>query len=232
MRRLVPVLLGLIFVGTAAAVVVPTTVLPRPTFQSAATSAGTNTVHFTIVSSTPFDPAQLVHSPKPKGVRIDGEDGNTQHYVFGPGYAFDFRNYAQPPRIAPGQKEFAYEQVVYANQSQAGTLFVETAHQTYARSTYGLNGYLNAVGPRQLKLLWRSPAQVANAMNFVLLNETVVTGYGFTDEPDYLYALDRTTGKVKGRLLLPSAPQVIARHGNELTVTTYDHRVVVRVTGA
>ena len=69
-------------------------------------------------------------------------------------------------------------------------------------------------------------------MNFVLLNDTVVTGYGFTAEPDYFYALDRATGKVKGRLLLPSAPEMIARHGNELTVTTYDHRVVVRVTGA
>ena len=59
---------------------------------------------------------------------------------------------------------------------------------------------------------------------------TIVTGYGFTAEPDYLYALDRATGQVKGRLLLPSAPERIARHGNVLTVDTYDHRVVVRVT--
>jgi hypothetical protein len=224
------VLLALVFTGTAAAVI-PTTVLPKPTFPTAASGAGSNTVHFQIVSSTPIDPGQLVKAPKPRGVKIDGEDGNTQHYVLGPGYTFDFRNYARPPRIAPGEREFIYEQVVYANQSQAGILYVETAHQTYAKSSYGLNGYLNAIGPRQRKLLWRSPAQVANADNFVLLNETVVTGYGFTAEPDYLYALDRTTGRVKGRVLLPSAPQTIARHGNVLTVVTYDHQVTVRVTG-
>ena len=121
---------------------------------------------------------------------------------------------------------------MYANQSEAGPLYVETAHQTYASSTYGLNGYLNAVDPRRGKLLWRSPAQVANALNFVLLNETVVTGYGFTAEPDYLYAIDRTTGRVKGRVRLPSAPERIARHGNVLTVDTYDHRLIIRVTGA
>ena len=229
MKRLT-VLLALVFTGTAAAVI-PTTVLPKPQFPAPATGAGSNTVHFQILSSTAIDPARLVKTPRPRGVKIDGEDGNTQHYVFGPGYTFDFRNYARPPRIAPGEREFVYEQVVYANQSQAGILYVETAHQTYAKSSYGLNGYLNAIGPRQRKLLWRSPAQVANADNFVLLNETVVTGYGFTAEPDYLYALDRTTGRVKGRMLLPSAPQTIARHGTVLTVDTYDHRLIIRVTG-
>jgi hypothetical protein len=229
MRRLVPCIFALVFTGTALAVV-PTTVLPRPTFPAPATGSGTNRVHFQLISSVAIDPGRLVAAPKPRGVKIDGEDGNTQHYVFGPGYTFDFRNYARPPRIVPGEREFTYEGVVYANQSEAGILYVETAHETYAKSSYGLNGYVNVVGPRQLKLLWRSPAQVANAKNFVLLNETIVSGYGFTAEPDYLYAIDRTTGKVKGRMALPSAPETIARHGNVLTVTTYDHRVTVRVT--
>ena len=232
MKRLV-VILALVVVGYADAA--PVVVLPRPSFPAPATGpgAGANTVHFQIVSSAPIDPAQPIPSPKPLGgARIEGPDGNTQHIVVTLGEPFDFKNFAWPPRIAPGERPYGYEQVVYANRSAAGTLFVETAHQTYAKSSYGLNGYLNAVGPRQRQLLWRSPAQVANARNFVILNHTVITGYGFTAEPDYLYALDAFTGKVEGRLLLPSAPQVIARHGNELTVTTYDHRVAVRVTGA
>src|SRR5262249_20489755 len=154
------------------------------------------------------------------------------HLVVGPGYTLDLANFARPPRIAPGEREFVYEQIVYANQAAPGTLLVETAHQTYAKSSYGLNGYLNAIDPRRGNLLWRSPAQVANASTLVLLNDTVVTGYGYTAEPDYLYALDRATGKVNGRVLLPSAPLRIARHGTTLTVDTYDHRVVVRVTGA
>jgi hypothetical protein len=232
MRRLsVAAVLGLALVGTAAAVV-PTTVLPKPPFPPPATGAGTGSVRFQVVSSTPIDPAQLVKAPKPTGLEIDGEDGNTQHYVLGPSFTFDFRKYAHPPRIAPGESEFVYEQVVWARLAPTGILYVATAHQTYAKSSYGRNAYVSAIDPKKRQLLWRSPALVANADNFVLFDRTIVSGYGFTAEPDYLYAIDRRTGKVKGRLLLPSSPQTIARHGNMLTVVTYDHRLVVKVSGA
>jgi hypothetical protein len=120
---------------------------------------------------------------------------------------------------------------VFAKEA-AGRLFVETAHSTYAKSSYGLNAYLSAVDLKTKRLRWRSPALVANAGNFVLLNTTIVSGYGFTAEPDYLYAIDRGTGRVKGRLLLPSSPERIARHGDVLTVDTYDHQLTIRVIGA
>ena len=229
MKRLA-VLLALVLPATAAAVI-PTTVLPKPRFPAPATSGGDGKVRFQIVSSIAIDPGRLVPAPKPIGLKIDGEDGATQHYVLGRNYTFDFRNYAFAPRSAPGEREFTYQQVVWAK-AVAGVLYVETAHSTYAKSSLGLNGYLNAIDITRRKLLWRSPAQVANARNFVLLNDTIVSGYGFTAERDYLYAIDRATGKVRGRLLLPSAAEVIARHGNVLTVATYDHRLVVRVTGA
>jgi len=221
---------ALLAVGVAAVAAVPTTVLPKPPFPAPATG-GTGTVQFQVVSSTPIDPAQIVRTPKPRGLTISGPDGNTQHIVSSPRWSFDFRNYASPPRIAPGEEEFVYEQVLWAREAP-GVLYVANAHQTYAKSSYGRNAYVGAIDPKKKRLLWRSPALVANADNFVLLNGTIVSGYGFTAEPDYLYALDAKTGKVKGRILLPSAPQTIARHGNELTVTTYDHRLVVRVTGA
>jgi len=222
--------LAFVLAGTAAGA--STTVLPRPAFPGPVDGAGSRTVHFRIVSSAAADPAREVPAPRPHGVRIDGPDGNTMHLVAGPSYTFDLKNFALPPRIAPGEKEFVYEQVVYANQATDGKLYVETAHQTYAKSSYGRNGYLNAIDPKTGKLLWRSPAQVANADNFVLLNNSVITGYGYTDEPDYLYAIDRATGKVKGRVLLPSQAIRIARHGSTLTVDTHDHRLVVKMTGA
>jgi hypothetical protein len=228
---IVVAVVALAFAGTAAAVI-PTTVLPRPGFPAPASGAGSATVRFTVVSSAPIDPALPVETPKPRGLKIDGEDGNTQHYVLGPSFTFDLRNYAAAPRIAPGEREFTYEQILWARLADTGVLYVENAHQTYAKSSYGRNGYISAIDPARRRLLWRSPALVANAANFVLLNDTIVSGYGFTAEPDYLYAIDRGTGKVRGRVLLPSAPQTIARHGNMLTVVTYDHRLTIRVDGA
>jgi hypothetical protein len=221
---------ALAFAATAAAVI-PTTVLPRPGFPAPASGGGTGAVRFTVVSSVAIDPALPVKTPRPGGLKIDGEDGNTQRYVVGPSFTFDFRNYATPPRIAPGEREFTYEQVLWARLA-GGVLYVENAHPTYAKSSFGRNAYISAIDPAGRRLLWRSPALVANAADFVLLNDTIVSGYGFTAEPDYLYAIDRATGRVKGRLLLPSAPQTIARHGNMLTVVTYDHRLTIRVDGA
>jgi hypothetical protein len=48
-------------------------------------------------------------------------------------YGFDFGNYAWPPRIAPGEREFVFEQVVWAREAN-GVLYVENAHSTYAGS--------------------------------------------------------------------------------------------------
>jgi hypothetical protein len=216
----------------AAVAAQPVTVLPRPPFHAPATGAGSGNVHFEIVSSAPADPARDIRSPSSRPLRLEGPDGSTQHVVVSRGrYAYDFERYALPPRIAPGEREFVYEEVVFAKEA-AGVLYVETAHSTYAKSSYGLNAYLNAVDLKTKKLRWRSPALVANAGNFVLRGETLISGYGFTSEPDYLYAIDRRTGRVQGRLLLPSSPERIARHGNLLTVDTYDHRLVVRMVGA
>ena len=216
----------------AAVAAQPVILLPRPAFHAPAGGAGSGTVRFEVVSSAPADPARDVRSPSSRPLRLEAPDGSTQHAVVSPGrYAYDFRRFALPPRVAPGEREFVYEEVVFAREA-AGLLFVETAHSTYAKSSYGRNAYLNAVDLKTKKLRWRSPALVANAGNFVLLGDTLISGYGFTSEPDYLYAIDRRTGRVQGRLLLPSSPERITRHGNVLTVDTYDHRLLVRVAGA
>jgi hypothetical protein len=229
-RSLLVVLIALVLTGTVGAAGEPVTVLPKPRFNAPAGAPESSRVTFQILSSTPLDPGRLTPSPKPRGLRIEGPDGTTAHLVTAPGrYAFDFRNYAWPPRIAPGDREFVYEQVVWAKEADTGLLYVETAHSTYAKSSYGLNGYLNAIDLKTKKLRWRSPALVANADDFVLLNGVIVSGYGFTAEPDYLYAIDRGNGRVVGRVLLPTGPERIVRHGNVLTVDTYDHRLTIRV---
>jgi hypothetical protein len=229
-RHVLVVLVALVLVGTVAAAGDPATVLPKPRFNAPAGEPAPGRVSFQILSSSSLDPGRLTPSPKPQGLLIEGPDGSSAHIVRAPGrYAFDFRNYARPPRAVPGDREFVYEQVLWAKEADTGILYVETTHSTYAKSSYGLNAYLNAVDLKTKKLRWRSPALVANADNFVLLNGVIVSGYGFTAEPDYLYAIDRATGRVVGRVLLPTGPERIVRHGSTLTVDTYDHRLTIRV---
>lgn len=59
----------------------------------------------------------------------------------------------------------------------------------------------------------------------------IVAGYGFTSEPDFLYLLDRRTGRVLDRLAVPTAPEIIKLGGGRLYIRTYDHDVVARIIG-
>ncbi len=163
-----------------------------------------------------------------------GKDGASARYLlaFGPKgdalYAFDFKNYVWPPRNRPGEKEFVYEEIVWAREAN-GVLYVENAHLTYARSSYGKNAYITAFDVKTKRRLWRSKALVANAQTFVVTPDYLVTGYGFTAERDWLYLLDRRTGRVVERLSLPSAPEKITRSGKNVVVRTYDHVLTVRL---
>jgi hypothetical protein len=143
-------------------------------------------------------------------------------------YALDFENYVWPPRIRPGEREFVYEELVWAR-DVGDVLYVENAHLTYAKSSYGQNAYMTAIDTKTRRRLWRSRALVANAATFAVTPHYLVTGYGFTDEPDYLYLLDRRTGHVVERLKLPSAPERITASGRRFLVRTYDHVLVVRL---
>ena len=118
------------------------------------------------------------------------------------GYALDFKKYVWPPRNRPGEKEFVYEELVWAREAN-GVLYVQNAHLTYARSSYGQNAYITAFDAQTKRRLWRSSALVANAQTFAVTPDYLITGYGFTAEPDWLYLLDRRTGRVVERLSLP-----------------------------
>jgi hypothetical protein len=240
---------GALVLGTSSLAV---TVLPRPAFPGPA-AAPSGPHRLVLLSSRrapvafemdtlqgePFRglPLQAVISTANRLFAMFGRDGSTARYLVAQTktgkdlYAFDFESYAWPPRIKPGEREFVYEQPVWA-QEAGGTLYVETAHSTYASSSYNRNGYVTAIDLATKRAVWRSPALVANAGTFLVTKDYLVTGYGFTSEPDYLYLLDRATGKVVDRLPLPNAPERITWKDGLVHVRTYDHNVLVRLRGA
>jgi outer membrane protein assembly factor BamB len=137
-------------------------------------------------------------------------------------YTLDLGAFTQPPNRGE------FEPVTWARES-GGILYVSNSHLTYASTTRGRNAYVSAIDLATKKLVWRSPALVANARTFVVTGDLIVAGYGFTAEPDFLYLLDRVTGKALRRLPVPSAPERIALRADGLHVRTYDHQLVVRI---
>jgi hypothetical protein len=144
-------------------------------------------------------------------------------------YGFDFVNYSYAPDAPAREREFVYQDIPWAVE-EGDTLYVAHSHNTYARSSRGMNAYLTAVDTRRGRVLWRSAPLVANAANFEVVGEHIVSGYGFTKEPDFLYLLDKRTGAVLQRLPVRSGPGYIIRKGDRLHVRAYDADLVVRLT--
>lgn len=133
----------------------------------------------------------------------------------------DFDAWAFAPGAAPGEQMFVEQRVSWAA-LEGGVLYVSHAHRTYAKSSKGKNAYVSAIDAATGELLWRSEPLVANAANFVLMDGHVVTGYGFTAEPDFLYVLDRATGKTVGKTRLKSGPEYLFYRSGKLYVRCYD----------
>lgn len=143
-------------------------------------------------------------------------------------YGFDFDNYAYAPGTPAREREFTYQDIAWAAE-EGDTLYVSHAHRTYARTSRGMNAYLTAVDTRRGRVLWRSAPLVSNAANFELAGDHIVSGYGFTQEPDFLYLIDKRTGEVSQRLPVRSGPEYIIRKGDRLHVRAYDADLVLRL---
>ena len=140
-------------------------------------------------------------------------------------YALDFQRYAYATRSNSG----VFQAVVWAVES-GGTLYVETSHSTYASSSGKRNAYITAIDLASKRVRWRSPALVANASRFEVSGQTIVSGYGFAREPDFVYLLDRRTGKPVAARSVPTGPEYIVRRGNTIYVRAYSEDLVLRLT--
>ena len=77
------------------------------------------------------------------------------------------------------------------------------------------------------KLLWRSADQTCNSMNFIVKDDVIICGYGFTSEDDYLYQLDLHTGEVLSRLTLKKQPDLLVYQDNTLYVHPYSYNYTI-----
>lgn len=71
------------------------------------------------------------------------------------------------------------------------------------------------------KVRWVSKDLVSNGP-VMRVGDAIISTYGFTDEPDFVYVHDANSGARLQRLPIPSAGQKMAFDGDRLTVSTYD----------
>ena len=134
-----------------------------------------------------------------------------------------------PPTLLDARTLQANEMEVTHAWRQGDTIYVTRAHRGYASTTDGKNAYLLAVGASDGAVLWQTEPLTSNAQRFAMEGRVIYTGYGFTDEDDDVYAVDRLTGHRLARVRLRKGPSYLALEGDALHVRTYDRDVTVRV---
>lgn len=109
-----------------------------------------------------------------------------------------------------------------------GTLYVNANYQSYAKEVDGETAYFYAISPEQAEVLWKAGPVVSRG-DFLVMDDVILTGYGFTAEPDYLFALDAETGAVLDKERIPTAHDRMRQTEDGIQVVTYDALLRVKV---
>lgn len=136
-------------------------------------------------------------------------------------YSLDFSNYRYSAEYVEADYDYIQQKVNWAA-IKDNILYVSNSHNTYAKSSKGMNAYITAIDLNDMSIIWRTDALVSNSRNFQMIGDVIVCGYGFTDEDDFLYQIDTYNGKVLEKTPLKSAPSVIIEKDNILYVRTYN----------
>lgn len=94
----------------------------------------------------------------------------------------------------------------------------------------GQNAYLTAVDTQTDKTLWMSKPQTSNANNFLVIDNSIVCGYGESDKPDFVYVLNRFTGQQKQKLWIAHGADWFALGSDGmLYVSIYGQHIAFKV---
>jgi len=119
------------------------------------------------------------------------------------------------------EKQYIVDDVRY----EAPILYFNAACLSYAKEQRNKCSTLYAYDTQKKRLLWHSRYLTSRNI-FILTDKFVITGYGFTAEPDYLYILRKTDGKVVKKIKLDSALDYLEMKENQLHVITYNNHYI------
>lgn len=127
------------------------------------------------------------------------------------------------------EEDFPYiDQRIFYAEAENEILYIAIAHNTYAASSPH-TGYIMALDLSDGHIIWKSEPLMNNASSFVVAENEIICGYGFTAEEDFLHVLDKQTGKLVTRIPLDTKPDYIIRKDDILYVQTYNENYAFEI---
>lgn len=147
-----------------------------------------------------------------------------------PMYILDFSEFYVPDQIKAGDEPYVCENIHWVK-CKDDVLYVSIYHNTYAESAPH-NAYIVALDMNDnYKILWKTEPLTCNSNNFIVTDDAIICGYGFTAEDDFVYVLDRETGARAQTYKVKSSPDWFHLNGNKLYVRCYNADYVFDVAG-
>lgn len=142
-------------------------------------------------------------------------------------YAYDFSNFSVSQYSKPDELEYTKISVSDVT-IEDNTLYANVCHPTYSSSSSGYNAYLVAVDMESQKIKWVTKPLTCNA-NYYIDEEVIFTGYGFTNEDDYIYVIDKASGTRLQIVKIEKGPEYFAVKDGKLYVRTYSLDYVFQI---
>lgn len=142
-------------------------------------------------------------------------------------YSFDFSNFSVYKYTKSEEHDFtkiSVSNVVVED----NVLYANIDHRTYSSSSSGYNAYLVAVDLETKGIKWVTKPLTCNA-NFIIDNDLIYTGYGFTKEEDYIYVIDKASGTRLHAIKVEKGPEYFAVKDGKLYVRTYSLDYVFQI---
>ena len=136
----------------------------------------------------------------------------------------DLDAYRQPPIVKPKDAFPGAPTYVSFATVKGDVLYLCNGGGSYAEMARGKTGYVTALDARDARVLWQSDPVVCRS-EIIFWRDYIVTGYGFTAEPDFVYVLRASDGKIVGKAAVDSAPAALSLAGDRLTVNTYEREI-------
>ena len=140
-------------------------------------------------------------------------------------YTFDLSDFYKEPGYE--NTDFVERGIHYAV-IKDGYLYLNIYHRTYAEDCPE-NAYILCIDINDGSVVWISDPLVSNSDNFIIWGDSIITGYGFTAENDFIYILNRYNGRTTDGIKVKKSPDYFAVVNNELWVRTYSYDYVFSI---
>jgi len=108
-------------------------------------------------------------------------------------------------------------------------VYFNVAYNDFAELTEYKTGYLYCLDITDRTIVWTTKNLVSSYYGFTVYEDYILTGYGFTNEDDFLYVIDRFTGAIVQTIPLKTAHEYIVVKGSLCFVRTYNTNYIFRI---